>query len=523
MERNVSRRELEVLFRSMGGMDNSVIAQQLGITPQLVRKRMSDVYKKFAISSPGGRGNWVKLQQLLLQLHDEAEGSTIDAVKRQNRKVHQQFNSREAPDVSVFYGRKKELNTLKKWIVRDRARLVVLMGLPGMGKTSLSVKLAEETQNQFEYVVWRSLRHVPAISVLLEDLIGTLSSSSQETIPLGEDVNDSMELLMAQLRTHRYLLVLDNLETLLQSGTLAGSYGKEYEGYEELLERISTEPLKSCFLMTTQECPKNILELAGATLPVRTFELKGLGSDAQEILKVKGLKGEDKKLERLIEIYRGNPLALQIVASLIKEIFNGNVAEFLEKTTIVSSGIEKLLTRQFERLSESEKEILYIIAQEKYSVSFYQLLDYRWPPISESELMNSIQSLRQRFFIETITEENQLRYTLLPIILEYITLKVIEGVCGEITGTVKAPKYKILKHHSLFKSDNRTQNADSQECNHIVKSILDRLLKFWKRKDRMTKRLEKLLSGLKKPELENDIGYAVDNIEYLLKALGEKL
>ena len=61
----------------------------------------------------------------------------------------------EAIDVSVFYGRSWELATLERWIIQDKCRLVALLGIGGIGKTALSVKLAEQLQGQFEYVIWR--------------------------------------------------------------------------------------------------------------------------------------------------------------------------------------------------------------------------------------------------------------------------------------------------------------------------------------------------------------------------------
>lgn len=68
-----------------------------------------------------------------------------------NLAKHQDWG--EAICVSVFYGRQEELATLEQWIVSDRCRLVALLGMGGIGKTSLSVKLTEQIQDKFEYVI----------------------------------------------------------------------------------------------------------------------------------------------------------------------------------------------------------------------------------------------------------------------------------------------------------------------------------------------------------------------------------
>jgi DNA replication protein DnaC len=67
-------------------------------------------------------------------------------------------------DVSVFYGRTQELATLENWIVCDRCRLVAFLGMVGIGKTALSIKLIQQIQANFEYVIWRSVRnaHLPS-------------------------------------------------------------------------------------------------------------------------------------------------------------------------------------------------------------------------------------------------------------------------------------------------------------------------------------------------------------------------
>ncbi|NJR21632.1 MAG: hypothetical protein HC786_05355, partial [Richelia sp. CSU_2_1] len=77
----------------------------------------------------------------------------------------------EAPDVSLFYGRTAELTTLTQWILQDRCRLIGIIGIGGVGKTALSVKLAQQVQDKFSYVIWRSLRNAPPLATLLSELV----------------------------------------------------------------------------------------------------------------------------------------------------------------------------------------------------------------------------------------------------------------------------------------------------------------------------------------------------------------
>ena len=420
-ERGVSDGELEVLSLAMEGQATSAIAKQLGISGDAVRKRLSEVYQKFQI---GGKGpvKLTKLQQVLMSRYQEHQTQTRSGASpnqpglaRENPNPRQVWS--QAPDVSVFYGRTDELVTLKEWILNDHCRLIALLGIAGIGKTALSVKLAKQIQDEFEVVIWRSLRQAPTIQDVMAVLIRSLSNQQDTVLP--ETAEGRISWLIDYFRKHRCLVVLDGAESILQTGTLAGIYRDGYEGYGELLRRIGQEPHKSCLLLTSQEKLSEISLLEGETLPVRSLKLGGLGEAAKFILKEKGLSGE-KNWGELIRGYRGNPFMLKLAATTIQEVFDGSVTEFLA-TTLFTHDISDFVEELLERLSELEKKILYQIALKKEPVLLKEL-QRSLSEVSPQELISGVASLRQR----SLVERAESGFTLPPAVME-VTTQLIES------------------------------------------------------------------------------------------------
>jgi WD40 repeat protein len=401
----------------------------------------------------------------------------------------------EAPDVSFFFGRSSELTTLEQWIVQDNCRLVVLLGMGGIGKTALAAKLAQQLQSGFEYVIWRSLRNAPPPEEILAELIQFLSNQQETNLPTNLD--GRILQLLNYLRSSRCLLVLDNAESILQAGdslrdsyansngvaslTRTGRYRDGYQGYGHLLKCVGETHHNSAVVLTTREKPQGITELEGETLPVRCLQLKGLPeAEGRKFFSAKGyFTGSENEWNSVISHYAGNPLALKIVASAVRDYFDSNLSNFLDilnKGSFIFDDIRDLLERQFQRLSQLEQEIMYWLAINREPVSFEELQEDFVSPISASELLQALASLQGRSFIE----KNNARFTQQPVVMEYMSTQLIERICEEIQGvTVESPKqpanFQLFRNHALVKAQAKDYVRDTQ-IRLILQPLIDRLI-----------------------------------------------
>jgi hypothetical protein len=78
---------------------------------------------------------------------------------------------------------------------------------------------------------------------------------------------------------------------------------------------------------------------------------------------------DEEKWSDLIALYQGHPSWLNIIASTIVELFYGSVSQFLaDETDIFLGDLEPLLESHLERLSDSEKKVLYWLATQNEAV-----------------------------------------------------------------------------------------------------------------------------------------------------------
>jgi len=412
------------------------------------------------------------------------------------------------PDVHYFVGREAELSQLEKWIVMDKCRCVGIVGMGGMGKTHLSVKLAENIYHDFEYVIWRSLSNAPYLSNLISDILQFFTGQEKDLII---SIDQQISRLINFCNHHRCLIILDNLETILATEVNSGYFQDSFQDYSKLFQKLGECRHQSCLLITSREKVKEMVVMCGDTLPVRCFNLGGLNIDAGlEILKIKGCHWSNiSQANFLVENYNGNPLTLKILGSTIKELFNGSLSEFLKNNVFIFDEIISLLEEHFQRLSELGKKILYWLAINIDQVNTAQLESDLYPKTSRQFITNALISLMGRSLIEF----NDHFFSLQPVVKEYLINKFIQNIVKEIT----TGDLELFNNYAFLKT-NVSEYTRKSQINFIIKPLLDRLITIFNGKEYLESKLQDILKQLRgNSHLYS--GYAVGNILNLLWVL----
>lgn len=422
----------------------------------------------------------------------------------------------EAIDVPVLYGRETELATLQEWVVRDRCRVVMLLGLGGIGKTSLALSFAQQAASQFESVFFRSLRNAPPLSSVLDGLIRVVST--QQALP-PDSVSDKIGRLVELLRERRCLLVLDNLEAIIQPGAPTDDYRPGYADYGLLIQHLGQAVHHGCLLLTSREKPDELGLLESRNGPVRTLALTGLAEPAcQMILAEKELVGEAQVYAALTRLYGGNPLALKLVSEPIRELFGGNVSAFLASGDAFFNGVGKLLEQQFSRSAVLEQAVLYWLTIARELVSLEELVANLGGMARQREVLQTLESLRRRLLIEQgqISREGSVSrpaFTLQPVIMEYLTDRLIEQMSREI----REGHPDLLCSHALVQATARDYVRQTQE-RLIATPLLEQVVVLYGGLEAAERRLYEFLLGWRgRPETEQ--GYGPGNVINLLRLL----
>ncbi|MEO1396840.1 MAG: DUF1822 family protein [Cyanobacteria bacterium J06634_5] len=399
-------------------------------------------------------------------------------------------------DVSILapgpmYGYGQARTRAVRWLEEAAAgtvghsRLIGVWGLGGVGKTLFVGTVVSQVGDQFEAVVLRSLKEKPTLSDLSTSILVGLG-----LVPQPAQVGAQLLSLMSQ---RSLLIVLEGVENILQSGSLAGDYQPEYRVYSDFFQ--AAMGLRSCIIVTGIEGPARLIRQgafkragdtpadgsadesaggSGSDFVGSDFVDSDFGKDSDTVAHEQGQRVRSVVLTRLeqpaaiallqeeslessacwpelIERYQGHPLALKSSARVIRALFNGRVDDFLAQTSELLTDVSRLLAPSFERLSPIEKDLLYWLASQDEPLTLGELQETLPLPVSSVKLVSALDSLNQRSLL-TVTKPQTThvqssrdelpKFLLLPLVKAYAVRQLMGQFglpAGDRTGGGLAP------------------------------------------------------------------------------------
>jgi WD40 repeat protein/transcriptional regulator with XRE-family HTH domain len=415
-----------------------------------------------------------------------------------------------APEAAVVYGRERDLDTLAQWVLTDYCRVVAVLGMGGIGKTTLVIRCAQTVAPQFAFVLWRSLRNAPPLEELLADCLLTLAGQSSPTVP--HSIETLLALLIELLRHRRCLLILDNVDTLLEAGSLEGRYRAGYEAYRLLFQRLAETAHQSCVLLTSREMLSELEPSASPHAAVRALKLSGLARAAsQELLSDKDLFGAPEVWGAFVHHYAGNPLALKIAAVTVHDLFGGDIAVFLRQGPVTLHTLVQLLDDQFERLSPAERDVLIWLAIERDLVALEELSANFVGAMAKKDWLSALKSLRRRSLVER--GEQDLTFMLQPVVMEYVS----DWLVAQLSDEIIRANVELLARYALIKGQSKDYIRESQ-IRMLVQPVLNNLLAHFGDRQHVTAHLRLLVQQLRALPAARQ-GYAGGNLVNLVVGL----
>lgn len=315
-----------------------------------------------------------------------------------------------APKITHFYDRTTQLQTLSHWITTQNPRLISVLGLSGIGKTTLVKQFIDSNLQQFDLIIWKSIKLSPSLDNIITDIFTLINYEPIQT-------EKKLTQLLNLFRQQRCLIILDDVQELFTSRHFAGQYKSESKDYKTFFTKIAELEHQSTLILISQEQCQEMICLDEELYPVKCLELKGL--DNTEILNNLGLKDEESWLA-LLNLYEGNPVYLKDIANLIKNIFIGKVSKFVREESLhLTEDMKFRLSELWERLTPVEQQILLELSKFNQPILREELRQSL--SLSSTDLINGLLSLNQRYLLKKI-EGEEILFNLSPIFREYLNI-----------------------------------------------------------------------------------------------------
>ncbi|VEP12178.1 conserved hypothetical protein [Hyella patelloides LEGE 07179] len=245
---------------------------------------------------------------------------------------------------NAWVGREELINDLSSRVQKS-CRLLILVGITGIGKTALGERLSIELEDWFDNNWDKYLQENfdnEKQSCDFASVAGRLLEKCGELVT-PEDRKDTQRLLdrlVRHLQENCYLVQIDSLENILE--------GNEEEGWSDFKDEwwvkffqtwLNADSCQSSIILTSQDLPAQIPTVGGRYQNFWYCQpLSGL--EKLEQLALFGKTGLDihenaegqAYLKRIGSAYEGHPLALRVIAGeIVNHPFNKNILAYWNK------------------------------------------------------------------------------------------------------------------------------------------------------------------------------------------------
>ncbi|MDJ0594071.1 MAG: tetratricopeptide repeat protein, partial [Pleurocapsa sp. MO_226.B13] len=295
-----------------------------------------------------------------------------------------------------------------------------IQGLGGTGKSTIASYLYQNIDFADKYKFWADVSLKPDFTIFAEKVITAFGG--KVTLPI--DITQLINHLLYLLSQRRYLLVIDNLETLID---VEKNWQDEY--YQQFFNRWLQQGKTSTLLITTREKPQSFQGLE------HWYSLGGMKiAEGIKLLTKLGIRGTEAELEKFVRDIGGHPLTIKLVAGYLREYCQSQLSQVaelgLEQFDLVyeeASGLHRnqqdarlswIIQQHLNRLTPEQKN--FTLDLSVYRLPFNrEAASYMWieEEIKPIVIQKKLQELCNRSLL-TKTQDNQ--YLFPALVQEYL-------------------------------------------------------------------------------------------------------
>ncbi|MHC5916251.1 MAG: tetratricopeptide repeat protein [Nostoc sp.] len=250
-----------------------------------------------------------------------------------------------------FIGREQLIQNLLS--ARNEVRLIAILGIPGIGKTSLMTKLTSCFED--ESVFWYEFQ--PGL-VSLKSVIKSLAQFLDKHLECREKLVSLFQTNLLE-DSEKIALVIERL-----------NQKKIYLFFDSIHHIDGDTKLNSFFSILKQELKQGNIFIASRHQPyfyksidelnkrIKVFELNGLSkADTEHFFSTLDISLNHELANKIHKYFGGLPLALQLIAGLLQNNFEqGELLDLINQAK--EEAIEQLFEEVYKRLNFNERSLL---------------------------------------------------------------------------------------------------------------------------------------------------------------------